>query len=634
MVYNYKRKTERASWSESTLREAMNEAKKTSIKGAATKYGISYSVLQRRMKTGSSVKSLGRFKSIFTNDEELELVQHLKSLDSLFYGLTKSEFLRLVGEFAKRKNKQTTFKNNTAGKQWFKNFKMRHPEIVLRTPESTSIARLQAFNRPAVNRFYDLLESLLESEKIRPDMIYNMDETGVRTSSTRPPKVLSVYGKKQVGIVSSLEKGTLTTVICCCSASGNFAPPPFFIFKRKRFQARLLDGALPGCEAAVSDSGWINGEIFLEWLRVFVSYVRPTQDRKALLLLDNHESHKYYPALDYATKNNVIFLSIPPHTSHKLQPLDVAIYSPFKTFFEIEINKFQKQYPGRVMDQYDVAKLVSQAYLRSATPQNALSGFRASGIQPFDRYAIGEEYFAPSAVYNREVQPQEPHRNDHHLNLLQVTKNLPAQIFDEEHEPPAPPCSENLNQLMENIQPTQTETINQNPKNAEVIEQVEVETFPSALSQVDRGTATPPPTIEFLNTRNILQEINPFPQNTQRITKRRRQPQKSEILTSTPVKTLQKDKFEKTQMTKVSTPKPSTSGQKKKKGKEKKEGKGKKKTNHISENIDFFCIICREKYESPPTEDWIQCSQCQEWSHESCSSYSGHGSYFCDICFD
>ncbi|XP_013194639.2 uncharacterized protein LOC106138132 [Amyelois transitella] len=160
MVYNYKRKTERASWSESTLREAMNEAKKTSIKGAATKYGISYSVLQRRMKTGSSVKSLGRFKSIFTNDEELELVQHLKSLDSLFYGLTKSEFLRLVGEFAKRKNKQTTFKNNTAGKQWFKNFKMRHPEIVLRTPESTSIARLQAFNRPAVNRFYDLLESL------------------------------------------------------------------------------------------------------------------------------------------------------------------------------------------------------------------------------------------------------------------------------------------------------------------------------------------------------------------------------------------------------------------------------------------------------------------------------------------
>lgn len=232
---------------------------------------------------------------MFTVAEEDELVKHLKNLDSLFYGLTKTEFMQLAGEFAKRKNKQTPFNNNTAGKQWFTNFKKRHPDIVLRTPESTSIARLQAFNRPAVNRFYDLLERTVESEQIRSDMTYNMDETGVKTSSTKPPKVLSVYGKKQVGIVSSLERGTLTTVICCCSASGNFTPPPFFIFKRKRFQPRLLDGAIPGCGASVSDSGWIHGEIFFEWLRVFVSRVRPTQDCKALLILDQSRIAQILP---------------------------------------------------------------------------------------------------------------------------------------------------------------------------------------------------------------------------------------------------------------------------------------------------------------------------------------------------
>lgn len=222
-----------------------------------------------------------------------------------------------------------------------------------------------------MNRFYDLLEHIVDSEKIRLDMTYNMGETGVRTSSTKPPKELSVYGKKQVGIVSSLEKGTLTTVVCCCSASGNFVPSPFFIFKRKRFQARLLDGAIPGSEASVSDSGWIHGEIFLEWLKVFVNRVRPTQDCKALLILDSHESHKYYPALEYATKNNGIFLTIPPHTSYKLQSLDVAVYAPFKRLFETEINKFQKEHPGRVIGQYDIAKLASQAYLKTATPQNA-----------------------------------------------------------------------------------------------------------------------------------------------------------------------------------------------------------------------------------------------------------------------
>lgn len=91
--------------------------------------------MQRRVKTGSFIKSLGRYKPIFTDAEELELVQHLKDLDALFYGLAKSEFLQLAGEFAKRKNKKTSFKDNVACKQWFKNFKKRHPDIVLRTPE-------------------------------------------------------------------------------------------------------------------------------------------------------------------------------------------------------------------------------------------------------------------------------------------------------------------------------------------------------------------------------------------------------------------------------------------------------------------------------------------------------------------
>lgn len=676
MVYNYTRRTLRASWSERTMREAINEAKKSSIKGASVKYGIPYSTLQRRVKTGSSIKKLGRFTPIFTEAEELELVQHLKDLDALFYGLTKTEFLQLVGEFAKRKNKQTPFKSNVAGKQWYKNFKKRHPEIVLRTPESTSIARLQAFNKPAVNRFYDLLQDIIEKENIRPDMIFNMDETGVRTSSTKQPKVLSVYGKKQVGAVSSLEKGTLTTVICCCSASGNFAPPPFFIFKRKRFQARLLDGSMPGCEASVSDSGWISGEIFLEWIRVFVSWVRPTQDCKALLLLDNHESHKYYPALEYATSNNVVFLTIPPHTSHKLQPLDVAVYSPFKTFFEIEINKFQKAHPGRVIGQYDIARLVTQAYLKAATPQNALSGFRAAGIQPFDRHSIPEEYFAPAAVYCR----------DQDIPVAETVEILSARS-DSVEQPPvnvhvSEPVditgagSQSVAQQLENVsepEPVQTtraasENVKPQPENVPDQEPVEItaatsnrgpdvvqneasprsesvlsEYIPSELNipNIDPmdGTTTPP--IDRSQNISILQEIYPLPQGVEKKTNRRRKLQKSEVLTSTPIKIQQKDKFEKAKIKqeKTKTAKKKTQKENLKKANPSTSGLAKHQKRTSSNQPkprekDCFCLVCKELYVDPPTEDWIMCSQCQEWAHESCTSYNGHGSYFCDFCFD
>nr|CAI5827886.1 unnamed protein product [Callosobruchus analis] len=88
---------------------------------------------------------------------------------------------------------------------------LRNPTVTLRTPEPTSVARVKGFNRLAVGRFYDLLV------------------TGVYTSSNGPPKVLSTYGKRQVGIISSNEKGVTTTIICCCNVTGTYLPP-FFIF--------------------------------------------------------------------------------------------------------------------------------------------------------------------------------------------------------------------------------------------------------------------------------------------------------------------------------------------------------------------------------------------------------------------
>lgn len=52
-------------------------------------------------------------------------------------------------------------------------------------------------------------------------------------------------------------------------------------------------------------------------------------------------SHEYYPALDYASKNNVGILSLGRFTIHKMQAMNVAVYTPLKTYFEKEVNVFQ-----------------------------------------------------------------------------------------------------------------------------------------------------------------------------------------------------------------------------------------------------------------------------------------------------
>lgn len=67
-----------------------------------------------------------------------------------------------------------------------------------------------------------------------------MDETGMSTVPNCPPKVIASTGKKAVGKVSS---GELTTAVCAMSAAGNYVPPAL-IFKRKRQNLLLLNGAL------------------------------------------------------------------------------------------------------------------------------------------------------------------------------------------------------------------------------------------------------------------------------------------------------------------------------------------------------------------------------------------------------
>lgn len=412
------------------MKLAMEESKKTSVNAAAKKYGINLSTLQRHLKKGSAKKILGRFVPVFTEAQELELVNYIFHMDSLFYGLTKKEFLELVFQYAEKNKIKHPFKGKTAGEDWYVGFRVRHPDITLRKPEPTSVARARGFNRPQVARFFDLLEQEILKHGIDATRIYNMDETCVQTSSSKPPRVLSRAGKKQVGIISSVERGKLTTVICCCNAAGSFIPP-FMIFGRKRMVGRLLDGAPPGTRATCSDNGWINGPIFLEWLRHFVEMTRPTAEKKVLLVLDNHESHKYLEALEYATQNHVIFTSLAPHTTHKMQPLDRCVYGPFKNYFEQEVSLFQRTHVGRIISQYDVGKLFGEAYMRAASAQNAVKGFSTTGIWPTNRNVFNDSDYMPSTVTDRPETTHDPDVNEQR-QTVDVTNASNANIMEVE----------------------------------------------------------------------------------------------------------------------------------------------------------------------------------------------------------
>ena len=116
------------------------------------------------------------------------------------------------------------------------------------------------------------------------------------------------------------------------------------------------------------------------------------------VILDNHSSHIYLPAINYARRHGIEFLTIPPHTSHRLQPLDRTFFGPLKTFYSQEAEKCIVNHPGRRITEFEITKLFQAAYERATTMQNSVSRFQSTGIVPFNPNILGDSDFAPASA--------------------------------------------------------------------------------------------------------------------------------------------------------------------------------------------------------------------------------------------
>lgn len=201
-----------------------------------------------------------------------------------------------------------------------------------------------------------------------------MDETGL-TTVHRPPKVIAERKVRQVSQVTSAERGVLVTTLCTIRVGGSFIPP-MMIFPRVNFKAHMINRAPPGTLGTANPSGWMSSELFVKWLGHFIHHTKATKEKPILLIMDNHDSHISIEGIDLAKENGVILLTFPPHCSHKLQPLDVAAYSPLERYYNDACNSWHLQNPGKTISIYDIGNLFGMAFPRAITSSNITSGLK------------------------------------------------------------------------------------------------------------------------------------------------------------------------------------------------------------------------------------------------------------------
>ena len=366
------------------------------VKKAARLHGVPVQTLRDRVlgKIDPECVVTGR-KPVLSVFEEAKIVEHIRVMADYGYGYTMQEVADIATEYAVLLGKRTH--DNPLTLRWIEGFRTRWPEIKVSKPRNLEHVRAKMTSEITVNTYFQNLQKALIKHNVldKPHRIFNIDEKGISLDHKAPHIVSCSAGP--LAVTTGKSK---TITILGCGSAGGVAIPPYFVFPGKRMMPDLLAGSSPGTDGTVSDSGWSNSSVFRDYLEGhFLKYVPGGASEPIVLLLDGHKSHVSVGLTEWAMQHNIFIFVLPAHTSHILQPMDVAIFGPFQKIYNALCHKFIRTTSATIC-RYNVCELACKAYSKALSSDNLQSAFRKTGICPFDKDAIDKTKLKPAEVFN------------------------------------------------------------------------------------------------------------------------------------------------------------------------------------------------------------------------------------------
>ena len=122
-----------------------------------------------------------------------------------------------------------------------------------------------------------------------------------------------------------------------------------------------------------------------------------------LLIVDVHTSHVTLEVVMKSMEVGLDLVTLPSHTLHRLQPLDISFFAPFKCGFKRYKDAWVLQNRKHGASKEILAMWVSVGLYRAMTSTNIKDGFSSPGIWPLDAHAV-DWYLGPSRPF---LQPQQ-----------------------------------------------------------------------------------------------------------------------------------------------------------------------------------------------------------------------------------
>jgi hypothetical protein len=312
-------------------------------------------------------------------------------------------------------------------------FKQRHPELSLRVAQGLESGRAKGLSAENVASFYKNLESLYAEHEYSSDRIWNCDESGAQAGRNGGALVLAKRGSRAVHSTIPDQREWLS-MLSCVNAAGS-SIPNFYILRGKRFSRNYIERCESGSTMAMQSKAWMTGILFCKWISHFIKSIETkggeiSPSRRHLLILDGHGSHVTRDAVHQAQSVGLDLLTLPSHTSHAMQPLDINCFKPFKTAFRQYRDVWSLANKGRPAQKEDLCQWVSLALKKALTADNIQKGFQSAGIWPMNPRAM-EEKMGPSQCL---VQPEcNDAQESQYIHVEEVMEENVAETKSDAH---------------------------------------------------------------------------------------------------------------------------------------------------------------------------------------------------------
>ena len=258
-----------------------------------------------------------------------------------------------------------------------------------------------------------------------PSNSYNFDEKGFLIGLSRATKrIISIEALKSKRTVRASQDGSrefITLIASICADGSVLAPALIYQGASHDLRDTWLDDFDPVRDYAFfasSENGWSSDLLGQNWLEnVFDRLTKEKAKRsRRLLIVDGHSSHVNMRFIDYADMNRIVLAVLPPHSTHRLQPLDVGLFSPLATYYSQQIDKLLAESQGLVrITKRDFWLLFHEAWKQAFTAKNVQSAWEKTGIYPFN----------PDKVLSTFVLPQEtPQSSSKQLKTPSSTRGI------------------------------------------------------------------------------------------------------------------------------------------------------------------------------------------------------------------